>query len=510
MKRLNFKQKLFLFLIILSVCFIAVDSYYLYSVQKRDLLAGIDKKLEAVASSTSLIIPPEYVSTIKDMNAVSQEEYQKVQNELREIAKITQTKFIYIIMKMNNEIVFVSDSDEEGKGLEIYKSAPKSLKETFETGTPYFDLYMDEFGTFRSAFVPFKTTNGTSYVIGADVPFDMIEEKIKQLLFREFVIAVIVLISLLILQYIILNRTLKPLAELTTTTRELMDKDFNLDEKIINQIEGISSAKRDEVGELAGALLLMYSTLQKYIVVLQETTAAEERMKKELSIAYDIQMGILPRKFPAFPECQEFDLHAVIEPARVVGGDLYDYFLLDRDRLFFLIGDVSDKGIPAALFMTVTNTLFKTYAMQNTLSINEIMNRVNIQLCKNNPSFMFVTVFAGILNLSTGVIEYSDGGHEPPFILRKGHVVEKLKKKGGMALCMMEDYQYESDIIQLQPGDALVLYTDGVTEAMNVEHKLFSADRISNSLQKVCDNASPFEINERLNQEVKSFVGEEP
>jgi sigma-B regulation protein RsbU (phosphoserine phosphatase) len=267
------------------------------------------------------------------------------------------------------------------------------------------------------------------------------------------------------------------------------------------------------VGKLAEALAQMEKMLQTYIVNLKETTAAKERIESELSIARNIQMGFLPQSFPVFrewPEWSEYDLHAIIEPAKEVGGDLYDFFMVDEHRLFFLIGDVSDKGVPAALFMAVTKTLFETHALHGDAAINEIMCRVNQELSRGNPWQMFVTAFAGILNLRTGEIIYSDAGHEPPVLLRVEQEVEILRKKGGPALCFFDDFRYEHDTFCLHPSDALVLYTDGVTEAMNEERKLFSSERIKQALHSNGEDATAVSITQRLLEHVKVFVKNAP
>ena len=150
--------------------------------------------------------------------------------------------------------------------------------------------------------------------------------------------------------------------------------------------------------------------------VLTETTAARERIESELQIAHDIQMGIIPKTFPAFPDLKEFEIFASIVPAKEVGGDLYDFFFMDEDHLCFVVGDVSGKGIPAALFMAVTRTLIKTKASQ-LLNPGTVLTRVNEDLSLENPSMMFVTLFLGILNIRTGVIEYVNAGHNPPYIM---------------------------------------------------------------------------------------------
>lgn len=158
---------------------------------------------------------------------------------------------------------------------------------------------------------------------------------------------------------------------------------------------------------------------KEYVKNLTETTAAKERIESELKIARTIQMSFLPKAFPTLQGRQRFDLFAALEPARDIGGDLYDFFLLDEDHVFITVGDVSDKGIAAALFMAVTKTLLKGIA-ETGMDPSEILNKTNAELCIDNDSMMFVTVFCGILDLRTGLLKYSNAGHEPPILIRRG------------------------------------------------------------------------------------------
>jgi serine phosphatase RsbU (regulator of sigma subunit) len=228
---------------------------------------------------------------------------------------------------------------------------------------------------------------------------------------------------------------------------------------------------------------------------------------KSLELARDIQMGLLPRDFPALPEFEEVDIFATILPALEVGGDLYDFFPLDKDRICFVIGDVSDKGIPAALFMMMARTAFKMSAIASPESISLTMSRVNQFLFECNQSQMFVTALAGILDLQTGRVEYADAGHEPPFILQASGAVLKVEKVGGVALGFCPDLSFRSGTLELNCGDALVLYTDGVNEAMNIGHQLFGSDAIERTLSGVGQAASSEEIIKGLLDDVRVFVG---
>jgi sigma-B regulation protein RsbU (phosphoserine phosphatase) len=215
----------------------------------------------------------------------------------------------------------------------------------------------------------------------------------------------------------------------------------------------------------------------------RETQRTKELIESELSVAREIQMSIVPKIFPAFPERAEFDIFALIEPAREVGGDLYDFFLLDEDHLCFTIGDVSGKGVPASLFMAVAKTLIKAKTGIH-MDPDQVLYQVNNELCKDNDSGMFATIFFGILTISSGEAVFSNGGHNIPYLLKANGEVEALPKLPGMALGVMEDVSYVSSNIKFTAGDKLVLYTDGVTEAMNPAGELFKDERLVRILQR--------------------------
>lgn len=230
----------------------------------------------------------------------------------------------------------------------------------------------------------------------------------------------------------------------------------------------------------------------------RETQKQKELIEGELTVAREIQMSIVPKIFPPFPGRPEFDIFAVLQPAKEVGGDLYDFFLLDEDHLCFTIGDVSGKGVPASLFMAVTKTLIKAKS-DIELGPNEILYAVNNELCEDNDSGMFVTEFLGILTISTGDIVYSVGGHNLPYILRKDGSLTMLPRMTGMALGVMEDIPYACANVQLDPGDSLVMYTDGVTESMNETGEFFGEARLEVILKGLTGKKAREQVNLILN-----------
>ena len=251
-------------------------------------------------------------------------------------------------------------------------------------------------------------------------------------------------------------------------------------------------------------------TLDKTIreaVAQKEAAADRERLlaiQKELDVAREIQESIVPREFPPYPEREELSIHASMLPAKEVGGDFFDFFVIDRDRIGFAIGDVSGKGVPAALFMAVSRTLLRATASRGSAP-DECMRQVNQILHQESISSMFVTCFYGVLNTRTGEIHYSNGGHNLPYILRTDGRVEAMEPFGGLILGAFKHSAYETGEITLQPGDCIFLYTDGITEAMNPDGEQFSNERLVESLQRV--NGSPVEdIVGKVIDNVKEFT----
>jgi len=226
-------------------------------------------------------------------------------------------------------------------------------------------------------------------------------------------------------------------------------------------------------------------------------------IQQELEVARKIQQSIVPRKFPPFPERKEFEIHAEMIPARDVGGDFYDFFLIDDERLGFVIGDVSGKGVPAALFMAVSKTLLKATALKGGPP-EECLQQVNRILYLESVSAMFVTIFYGILNTRTGEINYCNGGHNPPYILRRNGQIETAETTGGLVLGAMKNTAYKAKKISLQSGEGIYLFTDGVTEAMDRNNDQFTEARLEENLKGWPGTPLPDFVRNVI-EEVKTF-----
>lgn len=308
------------------------------------------------------------------------------------------------------------------------------------------------------------------------------------------VLAIIILIAavaLTIISAVFAKRLTKPIEQLTASVSSLGGND---EIKYISQIK-----TSDEIQVLSDTFEDMTERLSGYIANLTSVTAEKERIGAELDIAAKIQLSELPRQFPAFPDNTEFDIYALMTPAKEVGGDFYDYFLVDENHLAVVIADVSGKGIPAAMFMMIAKTHIKTHAGIGK-SPADTLAAANNALCENNDAEMFVTAFMGILEISTGKFTYANAGHNPPLLRRADGNFEWLKVRPGFVLGGMPNIRYRQEDLYLGKGDMFFMYTDGVTEATDKSLELYGNDRLEQALNAHKDLAPKQLVEEILSQ----------
>ena len=300
---------------------------------------------------------------------------------------------------------------------------------------------------------------------------------------------------------VVAGRIVKPIERMTNRIHDISGTDlaFEMED---------SYRTKDEIEVLAEAFAELSKRTKEYIKQITHITAEKERIGAELELATKIQADMLPNIFPAFPSRPEFDIYASMTPAKEVGGDFYDFFLIDDDHLGMVMADVSGKGVPAALFMVIAKTLLK-YRSQMGGSPAEILEIVNNQLCEGNDAELFVTVWLGILEISTGKVIEANAGHEHPALCRNGQKWELVIYDHSPALAVMEDMEFEEREFYLKPGDSLYVYTDGVAEATNAENELYGNDRMVDALNQTPD-AKPKKILANVDTDVQKFVGEAP
>ncbi len=331
---------------------------------------------------------------------------------------------------------------------------------------------------------------------------EMLQQSDRRFLYA-FVTLLIAMALLVVVAYLLSrrlsSRLVRPIVTLTNKVREIEGDNlsFTWDQHT-----------HDEIDVLASSFGTMTERIEKYIVDITTITAEKERIGAELSVATQIQADMLPCIFPAFPERKEFDIFASMSPAKEVGGDFYDFFLLDDDHLAMVMADVSGKGVPAALFMVISKTIIKNQA-QFLKSPKQILETANNLLQENNAEDMFVTVWLGIMEISTGRLQAVNAGHEYPVIRGANGQFELLKDKHGMVLGTMPGMKYREYEAQIEEGGCLFLYTDGVAEATNANNELYGTDRMLAALNRE-PMASPKQLLVNVRADIDAFVGTAP
>ena len=323
------------------------------------------------------------------------------------------------------------------------------------------------------------------------------EKGVKRSAQTMIVLTILIFVAAITGALVLGARIVKPLENLTKriNAQGSGGADFVMDE---------SFRTGDEIEFLAESFASLTKRTQNYIGEIIAITAEKKRIGTELALATRIQADMLPNIFPAFPERPDFDVYASMSPAKEVGGDFYDFFLIDDTHLGLVMADVSGKGVPAALFMMISKILVQNFAMTGR-SPAEVLRKVNDQICQNNREEMFVTVWFGILDTVTGKITAANAGHEYPVLMKTGEKFELVKDKHGFVIGGMEGMRYKEYELQMTPGSRLFLYTDGVPEATNAEKELFGTDRMLEALNRV-PNASPEMILKNVRNAVDAFV----
>ena len=352
-----------------------------------------------------------------------------------------------------------------------------------------------------TSMVPLKNSNGgTEAILCVQRPIREIDDARRPYMITiGFLTVVIAVIAAILAAIYLRKRVVKPIRKVSEEATR-----FAKENTLGEPLGDIS--RYEEITSLAGSIDTMEKDMVSYIRNLTAITAEKERIGTELSLARTIQANSIPNTFPAFPDRKDLDIFASMTPARQVGGDFYNFFLIDEDHLALVIGDVSGKGIPAALFMMVTNILISDRTMMGGTP-GEILTFVNKGICEHNQAEMFVTIWLGVLELSTGKLTASNAGHEYPALKHADGTFELYKDRHGFVVGGMEGIQYRNYEIQLQSGDKLFVYTDGVPEATDTAEQLFGTERMLEALNTDPD-AAPEQILGNVRAAVDHFVKE--
>ncbi|WP_372949023.1 SpoIIE family protein phosphatase [Mariniphaga sp.] len=348
---------------------------------------------------------------------------------------------------------------------------------------------------FEKSWAYYTPVNENRWFLIFILPYKELFNELNWVTFRMILFALAGILFIYLIIYFITKKLIEPLSDVTSRLTVFRGEDF------------IKNNTSNEVQIVSETLEYLREWFDQYRTVSEEEEMKSLRRKQDLQQASEIQMSLIKTNFPAFPNRNDIDLYAIYKPARVVSGDLFDYFFIDNENLVFTIGDVSGKGIPAAIFMSVAQTIIRSKA--DVMSSKEIVTKTNIELSTSNHHQYFLTLFLGVLNLRTGILNYCNGAHDFPFILKPDGKITELNVAHGLPLGLYPEKEYKESKIKLDEGDTIILYTDGVTELLNEKKVQFGNERLKEDLQKFCD-FPPIEIVKNIEKNLNEFKGDNP
>ncbi len=441
--------------------------------------------------------------------------YHEIHEYLLMVKQKVGLKYFYVVVPEEDVMVYIWDSGVEGEeGVcdlldedAYYGGGHRLMHEAFAVDADRKILVTRnaEYGYLASAYVAILDSAGVPVALASvDISMEIINQQLLTFVGGAVLVSCLILIiSAVAYYYYVRHIVIRPAVILHDAAGKLVKDEMD---DLGNFTIDIHSG--DEFEDLAQAFQYMTVELSEYIKNLTEVTAEKERIGAELDVAAQIQSSMLPCIFPAFPGKKEIDIYATMNPAKEVGGDFYDFFMVDDRHLAVVMADVSGKGVPAALFMVIGKTLIKDHT-QPGKPLGEVFSDVNNLLCDSNSEGLFITAFEGVLDLETGEFFYVNAGHEVPYINRAGEGYQPYKVRPGFVLAGMEDMRYKEGSLTLQPGDRIFLYTDGVPEATNRENELYGNERLYRILNQNKDR-TPKELLPEIKADVDLFVGEAP
>ncbi len=442
------------------------------------------------------------------------EAYQRLYADLATLKEKNDVLWMYICYMdaPTGKAVYIIDADVPGE------ANPSGYCDPIEEGNlalmmqgsydfPAYITNYEEYGWLCSASAAITGADG-QVIANAYVDISMNDVmQDRQNFLRDLALIVLVLGAALMagIAWVVNRGMVKPINQLASAAdRFISEKQENDGESAISQL---NIKTGDEIENLSNSVKKMEQELNAYIADLTRVTGERERIGAELDVAKNIQASMLPYIFPPYPQHTEFDIFATMDPAKEVGGDFYDFFLVDDNHLALVMADVSGKGVPAAMFMVIAKTLLKNSA-QTGMDVKSIFEKVNDQLCENNDAEMFVTTWMGILEISTGKMVCANAGHEYPAIRRKDGQFELYKDRHGFVLAGMPGARYRTYELELDKGDMLFVYTDGVAEATNANSELFGTERMLAALNKPFTSCQ--ELLRNVRADIDEFVGDAP
>ena len=514
-RRFNLQPKLLLGLVIMAVVLVFVLLSVIMIIFGGFMYTYYSWITYDNAYMSSYVIDGDRIAQYYDNGKIGEKDdyYKEIADYLLNVKEEVRFQYLYVAVPEGDNLVYIwytGTPDEEnthktGDIVQLSDDEMEFMKKAADVKGAAIDENVLITENFATAYVPvYDSNNNIAAYVTASMSTESMNQNGDLFTVITLIVTLIVLIISSFIYYIYIKKILiRPLFSLHNAVTGLVSGHMeHLDEFTVDV------KTKDEVGDLADGFEQMVKELNEYINNLSRVTAERERIGAELDVATHIQKSMLPCIFPAFPEQKEFDIYATMTPAKEVGGDFYDFFMVDERHLAIVMADVSGKGVPAALFMVIGKTLIKDHT-QSGRSLGEVFTEVNDLLCESNSEGLFITAFEGVLDLVTGEFNYVNAGHEMPFICRAGESYEAQKIRAGFVLAGMEGIKYRAGSMTLSVGDKVFQYTDGVTEATNAQNELYGMERLGEVLNKNKDS-SPAELLPKVKEDIDLFVGEAP
>ncbi len=507
--------------VVLLIVFALIVSFIGYQRFSSAILDQYSQDGLLTAETAATIIDGDDLYRLRNSKGDSGE-YRKVFNELQSLCNSSDSAFIYVIQPDTfdyNHIRFVFSTANYDIDFEPYEfgylrqTTNDEYKEKYRklyNGSSHREIVVRDRGYIETdkhitAMVPIRgSDNKVKAILCVQRQLDVLDKVRNDFVNRVTAVLVILLILVILGQSLYLHLTIiDPLQKITNEAKRFAVENIRTGKKLSESIRN-----RDEIGTLASSIDQMEERINDYVDDITRITAERERIGVELNLASRIQENMLPSEFPAFPDRSEFDIFASMKPAKEVGGDFYDFYLVDEDHLAVVMADVAGKGVPAALFMMASKLIIKNYVMMG-LSPAEALRAANDQISRGNREEMFVTVWLGILDLRTGIMTAANAGHEYPVVKSPGGFFEILKDDHGFVVGGVEGVKYNNYEIDMHDGVTLFLYTDGLPEAQDPDKKFFGIDRAVDVLNAHRDD-SPEELLRSVSAATEAFEAGTP
>lgn len=506
-RRQSIRRKIFIPFFAITLLSSTLFTVYGFIQNNRAIVNEIDKRLLIATLTLPQLLPADYFDRVQAPDSIPEAEHWANTRRLCTFLEHVGGTYLYALHQESNRYYFVASAATDTAYWVEYQEPAPNIFEIQKTWRPHISTTPDPaYGLLRSVVIPHKDSAGRNFIIGADIHAYEVAALKRRAFLNFFLMGAASFLLAIVFSYVASYTITQPLVRLSGFTRRLVEGGFADDIRVDAGLFPDGNQTQAETAILAYDFDRMQANLAGHIEQLQLTQSARERAESELRIAGQIQATFLPGPFAPADGGGRLDLQAVMKTAKQAGGDLFDYLALDEAHVFFAIGDVSGKGMPAAMFMSAVVVLLRSAALR-LRDPADILRRVNDDLALRNESCTFVTLFAGILDVRTGEVVFANGGHNAPRRRMADGAVAAVPVQTNMVVGALPGQAFARETLVLQPGEALVLYTDGVTEALAPDGSFYGEGRLDRLLGALPPAAAAAEIVRGVIGDVADFAG---